>query len=293
MSEIRKIIIRPIKPLGQRLLRIDTKTFTSDGKVIYIADNGKVQTVSRDEFNKGKNILTPMPTIMINEDNPQYVIEIDESLGELSKNLLNQLKEFWYKHHNIKEFTGSIPNENLKSNYEFELVDENVYDETCLQEDSAILESRNTFMAMDEIKQKQAAILCGIGVLNKRHQKVVREMASLKSGFICRSKRNAEEFMGHLDVLSDKVIVNTYFAIESKILVEHQGVFTYVGQTIGRTKGECALFMKNNPSIYNQMVRDTRAKSPEINLEGEQKEEKPKQNKAEKGKEIKVLEELE
>jgi hypothetical protein len=283
MSQIRRIIIRPIQPIGKRVMRIDTKIFVETNKVTYIADNGKVQTVSIDDFNKSKNILPPMPTIIIDDVNRHHVIEIDESLEDLSKMLKDQLEKFWYKHHNIKEYTGTVNNPNLKSTYEFELLDENVIDDAYLSDDATILDARSTFMAMGETSQKQAAILCGIAITAKSHKRIVREMASLKVGFICQNTNSANEFMGHIDILSDKVILNTYLAIEVGVVALHQGVYTFMGQSIGRTKGECALFMKNNQSIYNQMVRDTRAKAPEINLDGEEKQgesKKPKGTKA-------------
>jgi hypothetical protein len=288
MSQIRRIIIRPIKPVGRRVLRIDTKIFTESGYVTYIGDDGKVRTVTVDEFNKGKNITSPMPTIIIDDVSRHYTIEIDETLGDLSKTLTDQLEKFWYKHHNIKEYTGTVENPNLKSTYEFELLDENVIDEAYLKEDSILLDARSTFMAMDVIKQKQAAVLCGITISDKSHKRITREMASLKTGFICSSTDKANEFISHLDILNDKVVVNTYLAIEIGVVQEHQGVYTFVGQTIGRTKGECALFMKNNPSIYNQMVRDSRAKNPDINLDGDEKKVE-----ASKGKGTKVLENAE
>lgn len=279
---IRRIIIRPIEPLGRRVLNLDTKTFTEEGKVIYLADDGTVQTVTKEQFNKGKDIRPPKPTIRIDRFNMQHVIEIDESIGSLAESVKKQLENFWYKHHNVKELTGTKPNPNLKSTFEFELVDDEVYDRATIERDTVILDARSTFMAMDETKQKQAAILCGISVSNKSHKKVIREMASLLDGYICGSKERAEEFMGHLDVLNDKVIVNTYFGIELGVIANLSGVYTYVGQTIGRSKGECSLFMKNNMSIFNQLLKDIRAKQPDINFEGETAQEKESKRKGSK-----------
>lgn len=275
---IRRIIIRPVEPLGRRVLNLDTKTFNEKGEVIYLADNGTVQTVSKEKFNKGRDIIPPKPTIRIDRFNMQHVIEIDESLGELADSIKKQLENFWYKHHNVKEMTGTKPNPNLRSTFEFELVDDEVYDTATLERDNFILDARSTFMVLSETQQKQIAVLCGISVSEKSHKKVIREMASLLDGFICGSKQRAEEFNKQLELLNDKVIVNTFFGIETNVISNIDGIYTYVGQTIGRTKGEAALFMKSNASIYNQMVRDIRATNPEFNFEGEPEKETKKKS---------------